>query len=415
MAAKLTKTTHPGIFRRHAKDCTGGRCDCAYVVVWRHRGKQHKATYRTLTEAREAKGNRDAGDRRPVARRSFEDYFSEWIETYAGRTARGFSETTRPEYRRPIEAHAMPRWGTWKLAEIEPADARDLFGAMRKKGATTSAIKKLRAALSAMFATAVEDGLIRSNPVQGVRIPAPSTPEPEDGRAKALTREELTILLAALPDKWRLFHEFLAVTGLRISECIGLRWEHLDLGDSPSVAVREQFYKGQRKKLKSNAGRRDIPLSRDMAGQLLAHRRDTYTAPRSPVFPSRTGTELLPANVYRRVLAPTAIALGHAVEVEDSKGKTRMRSTVSFHTFRHTCASLLFDEGRNVKQVSSFLGHADPGFTLRTYVHLLDAGVGGGLDLAGGNTGATQRPETAANREPAEAPENALFAGEKSK
>lgn len=36
----------------------------------------------------------------------------------------------------------------------------------------------------------------------------------------------------------------------------------------------------------------------------------------------------------------------------------------------------LFDQGRNVKQVAEWLGHADPSFTLRTYVHLLDAGVG---------------------------------------
>jgi integrase len=49
---------------------------------------------------------------------------------------------------------------------------------------------------------------------------------------------------------------------------------------------------------------------------------------------------------------------------------------VSFHTFRHTCASLLFDAGRNVKQVAEWLGHADPAFTLRTYVHLMDQGLG---------------------------------------
>jgi hypothetical protein len=33
---------------------------------------------------------------------------------------------------------------------------------------------------------------------------------------------------------------------------------------------------------------------------------------------------------------------------------------VSFHTFRHTCASLLFAEGTNVKQVQEWLGHAGP-------------------------------------------------------
>jgi hypothetical protein len=35
------------------------------------------------------------------------------------------------------------------------------------------------------------------------------------------------------------------------------------------------------------------------------------------------------------------------------------------------------DKKRHVKQVADWLGHADPSFTLRTYVHLLDAGVGG--------------------------------------
>jgi len=43
-----------------------------------------------------------------------------------------------------------------------------------------------------------------------------------------------------------------------------------------------------------------------------------------------------------------------------------------FHTLRHTCASRLFDEGRNAVQVQRWLGHSDPGFTLRTYVDLLN-------------------------------------------
>jgi integrase len=360
------KTRTPGIFKR------GNR----YVIVWRHRGRQHKESYRTMAEAREAKGRRHAGDKRPASRVGFEDYFSQWIESYAGRTARGFSETTRPEYRRPIEAEALPRWRTWKLADVEPADVRDLFGAMRKAGRSTSAIKKLRAALSALFATALDDGLLRSNPVAGVRIPAARDQEPVEERPKALTRADLAVLLAAVPAEWRLLFEFLAHTGMGISETVGLRWEHLDLGENPKVQVREQFYKGQRKGLKSSNGRRDIPLSPGMAARLLAHRRDNYRGPRTPVFASKAGTEVEPANVYHRVLAPAAKAVGFTSEVEVN-GKRPTRSTVSFHTFRHTCASMLFEAGRNVKQVSEWLGHADAAFTLRTYVHLMDAGVGG--------------------------------------
>jgi integrase len=70
------------------------------------------------------------------------------------------------------------------------------------------------------------------------------------------------------------------------------------------------------------------------------------------------------ANVARTVLHPAARSVGVKLD-----GRP-------FHTFRHTCASLLFEAGRNVKQVQEWLGHADASFTLRTYVHLMDEGVG---------------------------------------
>jgi integrase len=43
------------------------------------------------------------------------------------------------------------------------------------------------------------------------------------------------------------------------------------------------------------------------------------------------------------------------------------------HILRHTYASVLLDAGESVKALSSYLGHADPGFTLRIYTHLLPA------------------------------------------
>jgi integrase len=44
---------------------------------------------------------------------------------------------------------------------------------------------------------------------------------------------------------------------------------------------------------------------------------------------------------------------------------------VGFHTFRHTCATRLFNSGLNAKQVQGWLGHHSAAFTLDTYVHLL--------------------------------------------
>lgn len=67
-------------------------------------------------------------------------------------------------------------------------------------------------------------------------------------------------------------------------------------------------------------------------------------------------------NLRRRVLKPAVEPLG--------------LPWVGFHSFRHTCASLLFEAGRNVKQVQRRLGHANASFTLDTYVHVMDGGVG---------------------------------------
>ena len=40
------------------------------------------------------------------------------------------------------------------------------------------------------------------------------------------------------------------------------------------------------------------------------------------------------------------------------------------HALRHFHASVLLDTGENIKALAEYLGHSDPGPTLRVYVHL---------------------------------------------
>ncbi|MFI6178547.1 hypothetical protein ACIA8R_23650 [Nonomuraea sp. NPDC051191] len=41
------------------------------------------------------------------------------------------------------------------------------------------------------------------------------------------------------------------------------------------------------------------------------------------------------------------------------------------HALQHFYASVLLDAGENIKALIEYLGHHDPGFTLRTYTHLM--------------------------------------------
>jgi integrase len=76
-----------------------------------------------------------------------------------------------------------------------------------------------------------------------------------------------------------------------------------------------------------------------------------YTAGRDPV--SRNGFN---AHVWKPAL--------RAAGIEDSRQN-------GMHVLRHTYASVLLDAGESVKALAAYLGHSDPGFTLRTYTHLL--------------------------------------------
>lgn len=308
----------------------------------------------------------------------------------------GLSEDTREDYRHCLDHDLIPFFRGLKLSEIEPPDVRRLVARLEKCDLSRASIKKRIATLGALLATAVEDGELRYNPAREVRIGAAGR---DPVKKCAMTRNQLAAVLAAAPNEWRLFLAFLAHTGLRISEAVGLRWFDVDFGRR-LISVTSQVRKGKRKSPKSEHGVRQIPLSEEMARSLWkARSASNYRADTDPVFPATNGSPLRPPNIHDRVIKPAAKKAGVP--------------WVSAHTFRHTCASLLFEGGKNPKQVQEWLGHHASGYTMDTYVHLLDGGLGSAdfLDQAvqvGGNTGATQDPQTAANATPTHAAESAI-------
>jgi integrase len=374
-APRMERTKRPGVYRR------GGR----YVAVTKHRGRQQKSSHRTFAEACEAKARRESGERKPATRETFADYATDWLASYAGRTSRGFTDSGRDAYRRAIERYAVPFFRARRLADIEPPDVRAFVAHLESKGLAPGSVVKNLTPLRAMLATAHEDGALRDNPTRGVRVNGRRTdPLAEsDAKVKAMTRAELARLLGTMPDEWRVFFELLAHTGLRISEALGLDWPDVEFGKRPMLRVRRQFYRGTLKTLKTHNGRRDVPLSTGMARKLWTAK---PAAGAVAMFTTRNRTRYLDRNV-RRVL--------------DRATESAGVPWVTFHTFRHTCASMLFEGGKDIKQVSEWLGHADPAFTLRTYVHLMDGGLGDAefLDTAVqvGNPWATRAPQTPAN------------------
>ncbi len=211
-----------------------------YVIRWRDRGVQRKQSFRTLKEAWSAKNERNTGDTQVESTKRFDDYALLWLTSYRGRAGGGLADSTKSDYRRSIEQWAIPFFRNRRMRDVRTHDVPAWVSFMEQRGCTPSSIRKHMAAVKALFATAAEDGEIKASPTPGVRLPGNKSKR----AVKAMTREELALVMAALPEQWQPFFTFLVQTGLRISEAVGLTWADVELGGKPHVKVRRQRYKG---------------------------------------------------------------------------------------------------------------------------------------------------------------------------
>lgn len=386
--AKLTKTSTRGIYRRHAGECGGnGRCECPYVIVWRHRGRQYTETHRTLALAREAKREHEAdvarGEFSELSRATLHEYAREWIERYQGTGRRGFRQETRDDYRWNLERYALRYFAAdLRLGELSPRMVADFIGWLsrqqtkRGRPFSDSGVRNAFKPLSVCLATARREGLIRHNPASDAVLPHRAEAIDDEDKARPFPRiavdgemvESMERVVELVDPEHHMMFELLAATGVRRSELLALEGRHLALsGDRPHIKVRQRI---RRRKgeglvigaLKSRYARRDIPVPATLAKKLASLR----TRSDQLVFVTPAGTPLDPDNVFTRVLRPACEEVGVG--------------WAGFHTFRHTVASRLFAEGRNAVQVQRWLGHHSPSFTLDTYVHLLDPDLGAPLD-----------------------------------
>jgi integrase len=171
-----------------------------------------------------------------------------------------------------------------------------------------------------------------------------------------LTLEQLATLLQVLREPLKMLVITVAMTGLRIGEVLALCWRNVDFEKS-LIHVREAVYEGNLSSPKSKSSIRDIPIGPTLQQAFLERRRG---APADAfVFASRNGTPLDSHNLLGRVLKPACKRAG--------------LPSISWHSFRHTDATLLSDLGEWLKTAQAQLGHARLSTTAEIYTHAVPA------------------------------------------
>ena len=170
--------------------------------------------------------------------------------------------------------------------------------------------------------------------------------------------EELKALFEELEGVYRVMVYVGGVTGMRVSEVIGLRWFDCDF-EVGEIRLERGWVRRQETEMKTEASRKPIPLEAGLAEVLLGWRAEcAYNQPDDYIFASIEMAGEQP-------LWPNSAMEDHIRPAAKRAGITKR---IGWHTLRHTFGTLLKSNGEDVATVQSLMRHANVSVTMDRYV-----------------------------------------------
>ncbi len=287
-----------------------------------------------------------------AGRTRFENFAESWLE------AQTFDESTRQAVFSRLQVHILPTFANRELRTIRPSAVQAWIRG-RSDVCAPRYVRVMLANLSAILGAAVEDGLIASNPCSSRSVRAPAV---DIDRIVPWTSAQVAAVVAAHPVAYRAVPVVAAGAGLRQGEVFGLRVCDVDFLRRRLLVRQQVKLLGGKPTIAPPKGRktREVPLA-DVVGLALAERVRRYPAVDDGlVFTTRERGPLNRSYYNHHIWKPALRAAG----IEPSR-------TNGMHALRHHYASVLLDAGESIRALADYLGHADPGFTLRVYTHLM--------------------------------------------
>lgn len=266
-------------------------------------------------------------------------------------------------------AHIKPKWGEWRLCDLEYIELQAWI-TKEVKGYHTR--KKVHEVLNSMLKAAVKDGRrIPFNPAADLDIGEAQHKHPDD--LLPPTREQCALIVEHLPMYYKPLVVFLEHTGLRWGEATALRWENVDL-EAQHLKVKEVLSEDHGRLFrkpapKSIAGFRTVPLTpqaADAVRTMVARWRPSEKV--TPigddphdlssdelVFRGPQGGTLTRHN-FRRVWVEAIKDAGLArIVTNPETGRDEWWPRV--HDLRHVFATWLKELGIDEKDTQTVMGH----------------------------------------------------------
>ncbi|MFJ3867845.1 tyrosine-type recombinase/integrase [Streptomyces nigra] len=316
------------------------------------------------------------------ARTTFRQYAERWVKTHTDEI------NSREAAERRLRLHAYPHISSRPLSSFKPEHIRAWIAALEATVPAESHRRIIVGTVSAALSAAVDDGLLSRNPCRArtVQLPKPGKP-----RVVPWTAAQVFDVRAALPRRFQAAIDTGVGCGLRQGEIFGLAVDELDF-EGGWLVVSHQLKRIRGKyvfALPKGGKFRNVPLPAAVATALRDHSKEfepidvtlPWRTPEGPlvskrlIFSGVEGRHVRVSNFNDHHWKP-ALATAGVIPAPEPGARHASAREHGMHALRHFYASVLLDAGENVRALSQYLGHSDPGFTLRTYTHLMPSSEG---------------------------------------
>lgn len=321
--------------------------------------------------------------------KTLSEYLTEHVESLQIRS------TTRAGYRTKITRHVLPSLGGKRLGDLTRGDLERLYRRLAEggradhrtgEGLSLATIKQVHAILSGALTEAERDGLITVNPARHARMPAPGQGKELGHEIHTWTAPDLARFLTATEgERYGALWHFLAMTGCRRGEALGLRWSDLHLdGQQPTASIRRSVTLAS-----VGDGTKRVTIAPPKSGKARIIDLDAGTVSALRKWKARQAKERLAAGeawsdpeggalVFPRDaerLAEGGTPGEHLNPERCSRyfqGRVKAHGLpkIRLHDLRHTWATLALLAGVHPRVVQERLGHSTITITLQTYSHV---------------------------------------------
>jgi len=321
---------------------------------------------------------------RPSSMRTLREFYEQRFEPDVMATLK---PTGREFYQSIFRKHILPALGSISLRALSVAHIQDMINAKLRteKPISVQTAVHIRNCLSAALRHAkAMQWFAGELPTAAVRLP-----EMRRKDRRALTWDQVCSIAKNLPAPASTLVPFLALTGLRIGEAMGLRWKWVNATSEfrivdgevippMAIAVRENYVRGRYQSLKTESSARNVPIQDWFAPELAKlYATSEFKTADDPVFAASTGKPIDQHNVAKRYLKQAAALAGLGTPaipaVQRSAGvkpkkAVPAKSWVSWHCLRHTNATLADQIGLRTTERQKILGHSAEQMTMH-YTH----------------------------------------------